>query len=300
MHWIIKYLAPMFHQPKKRLGQHFLQDKNIAERICDALIIPVCEDTGRGKERRAESGENERSEERKEESEKRPEANFSVLEVGPGLGVLTQFLYPLYKDKLFLVEIDNDLIPALKSNYPLIKDQIFEKDFLELDLGSIFKTPVAVIGNFPYNISSQILFKIVDDRRIVQIMVGMFQKEVAQRVVSLPGNKVYGLLSVWVQCFYNIEYLFTVNEGSFFPPPKVKSAVIRLIRKESEPECNTKLLLQIIKAAFNQRRKTLRNSLGEYKMHFEKIKDQELLSKRAETLGYEEYIMLAQVFDKFI
>jgi len=289
----------MFHQPKKRLGQHFLQDKNIAERICDAL-------GGGVEERRAKGGENAMSEERRAEgelstkSEDAKVGDINVLEVGPGLGVLTQFLYPFYKDKLFLVEIDNDLIAGLKSNYPLIKDQIFEKDFLEFDLKAIFKTPVAVIGNFPYNISSQILFKIVDDRRIVPLMVGMFQKEVAQRVVSLPGNKVYGLLSVWVQCFYNIEYLFTVNEGAFFPPPKVKSAVIRLIRKESEPECNTKLLLQIIKAAFNQRRKTLRNSLGEYKMHFEKIKDQELLSKRAETLDYNEYIMLAKVFDKFI
>ncbi len=255
----------MYIYAKKRFGQHFLKDKHIAERICDSLDV---------------------------------EQNCSVLEIGPGPGVLTQFLYPEYKENLYLVEIDRDMIPGLLTSYPLIASHIFEKDFLELEFKSIVEGQIAIIGNFPYNISSQILFKLVENYTIVPTMVGMFQKEVALRVASKPGNKIYGLLSAWIQAFYEIEYLFTVNEGSFSPPPKVKSAVIRLTRKTVVPDCDHKLLLQVIKAAFNQRRKTLRNALGMYKDHFEMIPDTAVLNKRAEELGYLEFISLTLAFQK--
>jgi 16S rRNA (adenine1518-N6/adenine1519-N6)-dimethyltransferase len=249
---------------KKRFGQHFLKDKHIAERICNGLSDYKSSFT-------------------------------DVLEVGPGLGVLTQFLYPEYAEHLFLVEIDNDLIPGLQQNFPRIKHQIIEKDFLELDLNKVSGgKPLAVIGNFPYNISSQILFKMVEYRGMVPVMVGMFQKEVALRVASPPGNKVYGLLSVWVQAYYDIEYLFTVNEGSFSPPPKVKSAVIRLVRKATEPDCDAKLLLQVIKAAFNQRRKTLRNALKNYETAYPNLPDPEILNKRAEQLSVGDFVALAK------
>jgi len=253
----------VYIQAKKRFGQHFLKDKHIAQRICEAL---------------------------------EPAGDFSVLEIGPGQGVLTQFLYLQYQDHLYLVEIDRDLVPGLKEKYPLVTDHIFEMDFLEMDLSVIPGDQVAIIGNFPYNISSQILFKLIENYSKIPVLVGMFQKEVAQRVAAKPGNKIYGLISAWVQSFYDTEILFTVNEGSFSPPPTVKSAVIRLSRKEKAPECDHKLLLQIIKAAFNQRRKTLRNALGMYKDRFDKIEDSTILAKRAEELGYEDFIRLAKVF----
>jgi len=258
----------MYIQAKKRFGQHFLKDKHIAQRICEALN---------------DFGKNEQD-------------NYGVLEIGPGQGVLTQFLYPEYGEHLHLVEIDRDLIPALKTNYPIIANQIHEQDFLEMDLSPVCDGSLGVIGNFPYNISSQILFKLVENYVKIPILVGMFQKEVAQRVASKPGNKVYGLISAWVQSFYDTEILFTVNEGSFSPPPTVKSAVIRLIRKETAPDCDHKLLLQVIKAAFNQRRKTLRNALDLYKNRFDKIEDPSILTKRAETLSYEDFIGLAKAF----
>jgi 16S rRNA (adenine1518-N6/adenine1519-N6)-dimethyltransferase len=251
--------------PKKRFGQHFLKDKNIAQRICGSL-------SGQG--------------------------YTQVFEVGPGLGVLTQFLYPLYERQLYLVEIDTDLIPGLESNYPQIRDHIFQEDFLKLRLDVIFKEPYAIIGNFPYNISSQILFKLVENKALVPEMVGMFQREVAQRVAAPPGNKIYGLLSAWLQCFYETEYLFTVNEGAFNPPPKVKSAVIRLKRKKLDyPGLNEKLLLSIIKQAFGQRRKTLRNSLSAFRAHFTNIPE-EVLNKRAEQLSHSDFIELAYAFSK--
>jgi 16S rRNA (adenine1518-N6/adenine1519-N6)-dimethyltransferase len=262
------------HIAKKRFGQHFLKDKHIAERIVGALEDQKVCNSSRV-------------------------ANFeNVLEVGPGLGVLTQYLYPVYGEKLYLVEIDKDLVPGLKSNYPLIQDHIIEQDFLEVDIAALFQEPVAIIGNFPYNISTQILFKVVENRNIVPVMVGMFQKEVAQRVAAQPGNKIYGLLSAWVQSFYEIEYLFTVNEGSFSPPPKVKSAVIRLNRKAEEPDCDHHLLLQVIKAAFNQRRKTLRNALHAYSDRFANIPDPDILTKRAEQLHYTDFAMLARAVER--
>jgi len=219
-----------------------------------------------------------------------------LLEIGPGLGVLTQILYPLYQERLFLVEIDNDLIPKLKKDYQLLADQIFQEDFLTFKPEEVIKGQFGIIGNFPYNISSQILFKLVDYRHLIPELLGMFQKEVAQRIVSPPGNKVYGLLSVWVQVFYNVKYLFTVNEGSFNPPPKVKSGVIRLVRKENiDTGCDEELLLNIIKHGFNQRRKILRNALSLWKPHFDKI-DSALLDKRAEQLSSDDFVGLAKNF----
>ena len=219
-----------------------------------------------------------------------------LLEIGPGLGVLTQILYPLYNERLFLVEIDNDLIPKLKKDYPLIANQVFQEDFLTFKPEEVIEGQFGIIGNFPYNISSQILFKLVEYRHLIPELTGMFQKEVAQRIVSPPGNKVYGLLSAWVQVFYDVKYLFTVNEGAFNPPPKVKSGVIRLERKENiETGCDEHLLLNIIKNGFNQRRKTLRNSLSLWKPHFDKI-DSAILDKRAEQLSADDFVRLAVQF----
>jgi 16S rRNA (adenine1518-N6/adenine1519-N6)-dimethyltransferase len=252
----------ILHQAKKRFGQHFLKDKHIAEKICLGL-------KGYGT------------------------AYYKVLEIGPGLGVLTQFLYPAYGENLYLVEIDRDLVPSLQKNYPLIKDHIFQEDFLKLPLDDIFKEPFAVIGNFPYNISSQILFKVVEHRQNIPEMVGMFQKEVAQRVAAGPRTKDYGILSVWVQTFYNTTYLFTVNEGSFAPPPKVKSGVIRLERKDNvQLPVEAEHLLQVIKSGFNQRRKTLRNALRQYEVHYPKVQHG-WLDKRAEELTWQDFISLA-------
>lgn len=249
--------------PKKQFGQHFLRDIHIAEKICDSL-----QKIGKDYEQ--------------------------LFEIGPGQGVLTQFLYARYKTNLHLIEIDTDLIPDLEKKYTEIKSQIIQQDVLSVEFNKYTSEQLGIIGNFPYNISTQILFKIVENREKIPEMVGMFQKEVAQRVCSVPGNKVYGLISVWVQTFYEVKYLFTVNEGSFFPPPKVKSGVISLERRENfNPDCDEAFLLQVIKAGFNQRRKTLRNSLHNYAHNFSKI-DAAILQKRPEQLGYEDFIYLAR------
>ena len=257
-----------FHFPKKYFGQHFLKDKHIAEKICNGLQLVGNQYN-------------------------------KVLEIGPGQGVLTQFLYPRYGADLHLVEIDKDLVPALKKNYPLIAEQIYEQDFLELNIADLFTEPVGIIGNFPYNISSQILFKIVENRALVPEMVGMFQKEVAQRVIAKPDNKIYGLLSAWVQVFYDCEYLFTVNEGSFNPPPKVKSGVIRVTRKADWDKIgvDADILLQVIKQGFNQRRKTLRNALKAFSYAYIYV-NPEILDKRAETLSFQDFIALAKIFEE--
>lgn len=271
-------LVYMYHQAKKQFGQHFLKDNAIAQKICNAL-------TGFDETAHESVG-----------NEGRQPLFGQVIEIGPGLGVLTRILYPRYGAQLHLVEIDKDLINGLKTGFPLVAGQIYQQDFLELDLQSMFSGQLAVIGNFPYNISSQILFKIVENHRLIPEMVGMFQREVAQRVAAPPGTKVYGLISAWVQAFYDVDYLFVVNEGSFSPPPTVKSAVIRLTRKTEEPDCDHKLLLQIIKAAFNQRRKTLRNALSMYKADFERLADPSVLDKRAEQLDYKAFIVFARLF----
>lgn len=215
-------------KPKKFLGQHFLKDLEIANRIADTL------DKFDG---------------------------VPVIEVGPGMGVLTQFLLEKGKD-LTVVELDRDSVPYLNEHFPALRGHIIEDDFLKLDLSKIYDNKFCVIGNYPYNISSQIFFKVLDYKNQIPCCSGMIQKEVAERIASTPGKKAYGILSVLLQAWYDIEYLFTVSEKVFDPPPRVKSAVIRLVRNDRQQlNCDEKLFKTVIKTGFNQRRKTLRNSL---------------------------------------
>ncbi len=215
-------------KPKKHLGQHFLKDADIAERIADAL----------------------------------PTKNDDyLLEIGSGMGMLTEFLIDKTKN-LFLVELDIESIEYLEKAYPHLGDRIMHADFLKLDIRKKFPRDISIIGNFPYNISSQILFKVLENRKQVQSLVGMFQKEVAERITASHGNKKYGILSVLIQTFYDTELLFTLGAEKFFPPPKVDSAVIRLHKKErAEPKFDDSFFLKVVKMAFNQRRKMLRNTL---------------------------------------
>ena len=212
---------------KKYLGQHFLKDMDIARRIAESL--PIDEQT-------------------------------SVLEIGPGMGVLTQFLLQNPLIDLKAVEVDTESVEYLHQHFPQLT--VIEGDFLKLDLKSIFQDKFFVIGNFPYNISSQIFFKMLDNKDSIPCLAGMIQKEVAERIAAPAGSKTYGILSVLMQAYYKIEYLFTVHEHVFDPPPKVKSAVIRFTRNDvSKIDCNEQLFKSVVKTAFNQRRKTLRNSL---------------------------------------
>lgn len=247
-------------QPKKHLGQHFLTDKNIARKIVSSL---------------------------------NPDT-VNLLEIGPGTGILTGILISENIKNLKVIEIDTESIVYLKNIYPDFSENIIMGDFLKYNLDDIFKGNFSVIGNFPYNISSQILFKVLDYRHQVDEVVGMFQKEVAERIASPHGNKKYGILSVLVQAFYSIEYLFTVSEQVFYPPPNVMSAVIRLKRNETKKlNCDEKLFFNLVKAGFNQRRKTLRNSLGSFKFQkSEKIS--EILTKRAEQLTVADFEFLGQ------
>ncbi|MBR1928049.1 MAG: 16S rRNA (adenine(1518)-N(6)/adenine(1519)-N(6))-dimethyltransferase RsmA [Bacteroidales bacterium] len=215
---------------KKSLGQHFLTDQDIARRIVDSL------------------------------------QGSPVLEVGPGMGVLTRYLIPRMADvtghQLKAVEIDKESVAYLRRHFPELGDGLIEGDFLKMDLATVFPGQFSIIGNFPYNISSQIFFKIIDNRDLVPEVVCMIQKEVAERIAEKPGTKTYGILSVFLQAWYDIEYLFTVGSGAFNPPPKVQSAVIRLTRNSrTELGCDEKLFKTVVKTAFGQRRKTLRNSL---------------------------------------
>lgn len=214
-------------QPKKYLGQHFLEDTGIARQIADSL-----------------SGE----------------GYSTVLEIGPGMGILTGFLQDRNFADFRVVEIDNESVHYLKEHFPGL--DIINGDFLTMNLDSFFKGNMAIIGNFPYNISSQILFRVLDYRDQVKEVVGMFQKEVAERICAGPGSKTYGILSVLLQVYYTAEYLFTVPEHVFSPPPKVKSGVLRLKRNSVvKPDCDEELFFRVVKAGFNQRRKTLRNSI---------------------------------------
>lgn len=243
---------------KKHLGQHFLADPNTANKIALGL-------TGHKNYKK-------------------------VLEIGPGTGALTQHLIPLPYE-IELVEIDHESIDYLKAHYPDIK--IYSESFLNLNFQPIGDN-IAVIGNFPYNISSQILFKVLDEREKIPEVVGMFQKEVAERVAEGPGSKRYGILSVLIQAYYDVEYLFTVNETVFIPPPKVKSGVIRLKRKEAFPDCPYEKLRQVVKLAFNQRRKTLRNSLKSIIQNKEEFIQLEVMNKRPEQLSVDDFVTLTQ------
>lgn len=241
---------------KKHLGQHFLTDENIAKNIVDALSLE----------------------------------NYSkVLEVGPGMGVLTKYLLDK-KAEIFVAEIDRESIDYLKNHYPKLENQHFTGDFLKINISDVFKDQVAVIGNFPYNISSQILFKIIDFYDDVPEMVGMFQKEVAERTAAVPRTKDYGILSVLVQALYDVKYLFTVHENVFNPPPKVKSGVIKLTRNPKEGLAGNEVLFKkIVKAGFNQRRKKLSNSLKVLEIP-EALQNHPFLEKRAEELSVQDFI----------
>ncbi len=249
---------------KKYLGQHFLTDETIARRIVDSLS---------------------------------PESRH-VLEIGPGMGVLTKYLIERPDTDFHVVEIDRESVAWLHDYYPTL--DIVEDDFLRLDTTALFHDSYAIIGNFPYNISSQILFRVFECRNSVTEVVGMFQKEVAERVAAGPGNKTYGILSVLLKAFYDIEYLFTVHEHVFNPPPKVKSAVIRLTRNSvTALECDEELFVRVVKAGFNQRRKTLRNALRSAELPIATVPD-ETLAKRAEQLSVEQFINLTKTIQQCI
>lgn len=249
---------------KKALGQHFLVDLNIARKICDSL-----------------SGGTD-------------DAPDKVLELGPGMGVLTRFLLQRNDVEVHAAEIDSESVVYLQSHYPQLGDRLVEGDFLKMDLRKMFPGGVRVIGNFPYNISSQIFFKVLEYRDLIPECVGMIQKEVAVRLAEGPGSKEYGILSVLLQAWYDIEYLFTVNETVFNPPPKVKSAVIRLRRNKVERlDCDERLFVRVVKASFNQRRKMLRNSL---RAAFGDFGGEEhpFFSKRAEQLSVADFVELTR------
>jgi 16S rRNA (adenine1518-N6/adenine1519-N6)-dimethyltransferase len=256
---------------KKSLGQHFLIDESIAKRIVDSLILP-------------------------------DKATVTdVLEIGPGTGVLTKYLLANPLINLEVAEIDRESIAYLKSEYPQLSHSLYERDFLAMTLDEVFNNPFYIIGNFPYNISSQIFFKVLDYRNIVPQIVCMLQKEVAERLASKPGNKAYGILSVLLQAWFNIEYLLTVQENVFNPPPKVKSGVIRLTRNSRTTlDCDEILFKQIIKTCFNQRRKTIRNSIKTILTQLPAEKSASvlaspLMAQRPEQLSVEEFIALTQL-----
>jgi 16S rRNA (adenine1518-N6/adenine1519-N6)-dimethyltransferase len=253
---------------KKGLGQHFLRDHQIASDIVDALVM----------------GD-----------------RTKVLEVGPGMGVLTRFLLEKKSFETTVVEIDRESVSYLKSHIPELEERIIEGDFLQMDLRNKFSsTPFSLIGNFPYNISSQILFKVLDYRDLIPEVVGMLQKEVAERICTGPGSKTYGILSVLLQAWYNVEYLFTVHEDVFDPPPKVKSAVIRLTANgRTELGCNEKLFKAVVKQAFNQRRKMLRNSIKSFTPRYDEL-DAHTLTRRPEQLSVEEFIQLTNEIEKLL
>ena len=245
---------------KKALGQHFLTDQSIARTIVDSLT--------------------------------RDNPVRDTLEVGPGMGVLTRYLLEREDIDLKLVELDSESVEYLLTHFAGMQGRLYEADFLKLDLHSLFPGPYRVIGNFPYNISSQIFFKILDDKDRVPECVCMIQKEVADRIAEKPGSKTYGILSVLLQAWYDIDYIISVGSGAFAPPPKVQSAVIRLRRNgRSELGCDEKLFKQVVKTAFNQRRKTLRNALKPLLREGIDTLDP-VFDLRAEKLGVEDFVRL--------
>lgn len=254
-------------KPKKHLGQHFLKDETICQKIAEAVPKNIVS---------------------------------KILEIGPGTGALTKWLLTRDDFETSVIEIDKESVEYLEKNFVALQGRIFSDDFLHTDLKKLMgDLPFVVIGNFPYNISTQILFRVLDYKDQIPMVVGMFQKEVAVRVTEGPGSRDYGVISVLLQAYYKMEYLFTVNEDVFDPPPKVKSGVIRLTRNDVEKlPCDEKLFIRIVKQAFSQRRKTLRNSLKPFKEanadFFEKEKV--LLERRPETLSVNEFVYLTQQF----
>jgi len=252
-------------RPKKGLGQHFLVDKNIASKIAHSLQLHDIE---------------------------------KVIEVGPGMGILTDFLFSM-ETETYIIEIDTEAIQYLSDKYPDRKEHIIHADFLRYDLNEFSKgKQIAIVGNFPYHISTQILFKAFDNKHIVGELVGMFQLEVGRRITQKPGTKDYGILSVLLQAFYDMEFLFSVNETVFRPPPRVKSGVIRMTRNKVETlGCDEKLFFRLVKAAFNQRRKTLRNSLKQFLTGMPTEKP--IFNNRPEQLGVAEFVEIASFIEQF-
>jgi 16S rRNA (adenine1518-N6/adenine1519-N6)-dimethyltransferase len=249
-------------RPKKRYGQHFLRDENIARKIIDCL----------------------------------PPEYTNIVEIGSGTGVLSKYLLENPALTTWFFEIDNESADFLRETYPGMKEKLINADFLRYDLSGI-PAPFVIIGNFPYNISSQILFRVLENRERVPEVIGMFQKEVAERIASPPGSRKYGILSVLMKTYYDIEYLFTVNETVFYPPPKVKSAVIRLKRNAvAAIDCDEEQFFSVVKTAFNQRRKTLRNALRSFSFLESKDPDrlESLLANRAEQLPVSDFIFLTK------
>ena len=246
---------------KKHLGQHFLNDENIAQKIADTLTLNGYQ---------------------------------KVLEIGPGMGVLTKYLLekPI---ETYVIEIDTESVEYLQTHYLKLSNRILSKDFWRYNLSETFgDDPLAIIGNFPYNISSQIVFRVLEMRDRIPEFSGMFQKEVAERICEKKGSKAYGILSVLVQAFYDTEYLFTVSEHVFTPPPKVKSGVMRMRRKENyKLPCEEKLFFNVVKTAFNQRRKTLRNSLKTFQLS-DNLREDSIFDLRPEQLSVEQFIELTQ------
>lgn len=255
-------------RPKKSLGQHFLNDNTIAKRIADTLDgFP----------------------------------QLPVLEVGPGTGVLTRFLIEKERD-LTVVELDRESVAYLKQNFvDLEHDRIIEADFLQLDLSLLYDDKFCIIGNYPYNISSQIFFKVLDYRDAIPCCTGMIQREVAQRIAADPGSKTYGILSVLLQVWYDVEYLFTVDEDAFTPPPKVKSAVVRLVRNNRiAMDCDEKLFKRVVKTSFNRRRKMLRNSVKPLIGENTDVLQHPIFTKRPEQLSGAQFEELTNMLEPFI
>jgi len=254
----------MYVKPKKHLGQHVLKD----ETVCQLMVAAVPEF----------------------------DARIKILEVGPGTGALTQYLLKRPDFEVNVIEVDRESVEYLKVNFPALEGNIHSLDFLKTDLPILMgPDPFLVFGNFPYNISSQILFKVLDCKDQIPVVVGMFQKEVAERIAKPPGSKQYGIISVLLQAFYTIEYLFTVNEDVFDPPPKVKSGVIKLVRNSVKSlNCDEKLFKRVVKTAFQQRRKTLRNSLKS--MLSESVdKSLPIFSERPEQLSVDDFVKLTRL-----
>ena len=247
-------------KPKRFLGQHFLKDLSIAKDIADT--VDEC-------------------------------PGLPILEVGPGMGVLTQFLMEKGRE-VKVVELDFESVAYLRENFPALEGNIIEDDFLKLKLEKLFDgRPFVLTGNYPYNISSQIFFKMLDYKDLIPCCTGMIQKEVAERIAAGPGSKTYGILSILIQAWYKVEYLFTVHEHVFNPPPKVKSAVIRMTRNETkELGCNERLFKLIVKTTFNQRRKTLRNSISSILEKGNPLSNDPVFNKRPEQLSVQEFIEL--------
>lgn len=255
-------------RPKKALGQHFLKDLSIAKAIADTVdLFP----------------------------------GLPVLEVGPGMGVLTQYLVPKQRE-LKVVEIDDESVRYLRENFPELEDSIVEDDFLKMHLDHLFEgRPFVLTGNYPYNISSQIFFKMLDNRDRIPGCTGMIQREVAQRLASKPGTKAYGILSIFVQAWYDVDYLFTVDEHVFNPPPKVKSAVISMRRNDvTDLGCDEALFRRIVKTVFNQRRKTMRNGIKSIVGNGCPLLADALFDKRPEQLSVQEFIDLTNKVDNYL